>query len=325
MKATSAEHFTLDRPTPVLSDKELESLRVRTWFFAIANRAIGNEVDNFNKVLWEQVMLDSDQETPNLGGLLRKWLNKDAQLARMSEASLDFATNIRSAGYHSGKSSPSSNTLSLFEEVLPGSRAEYDYGPQGEPLWAVLAGKINVCEDYVEQCLPPQMGEVELGFNDRFQRVLDALVAPCYQIDFERIPDLGLSQQSAHPVWLSFVNERLRLPNDDLNSPELLSATTIDDQMLCAIALWRIALDRKEGPALRLEWLLVGLCQGVVAYHWTEEIQAYLLKLLREQGAKLDEIAKNRGVQIMSFEDRWTTEFVARAPKKLDAVPQVKK
>ena len=94
-----------------------------------------------------------------------------------SEVNLGYATNIRSAGYHSGKTSPSNTTLALFEEVLPGSRVEYEYGPQGEPLWAILAGKINVCQDYVDQNLPPQPGELEVRFSDRFQRVLNALVA----------------------------------------------------------------------------------------------------------------------------------------------------
>lgn len=318
MKATSPEHFRIDRPTPVLNDRELQSLRVRTWFFNIANRAIGAEVENFKRVLWEQVVLDSDQVTPNLGGLLRQWLSHDAQVTRMSAASLDYGTNIRTASYQTGKTSPSNTTLALFEEVLPGSRVEYDYGPQGEPLWAILAGKIKVCQAYVEQSLPPKDGELECGLSDRFQRVLDALVVPVFRVEFERIPDLGLTQQSAHPVWLSFVNERLRLPNEDTDSPELLTASTIDDQMLAAIALWRIVLDRKEGPALRLEWLLIGLCQGVIAYHWTDEIQAYLLQLLRKEGADLDTIAKNRGVQMMSFEERWTTEFTKNVPENSD-------
>ena len=324
MKAISPEHFRIDRPTPVLNDRELESLRVRTWFFHIANQAIGNDVEKFNHALFKRT-LDSTEELPNLETSLWKWLNKFEQVGRLSEVNLGYATKIRSAGYHFGKTSPSNTTLALFEEVLPGSRVEYEYGPQGEPLWAILAGKINVCQDYVDQNLPPQPGELEVRFSDRFQRVLNALVAPAYRVDFERIPDLGVVQQSAHPVWLSFVNERLRLPNEDSDSPELLTASTIDDQILAAIALWQLALYRKEGPALRLEWLLVGLCQGVIAHHWTVEIQDYLLGQLRKQGTDLDVLAKTRGLEMMSFEERWSTELVTSTSSSSGSKSQSKK
>lgn len=111
MKAISPNHFNVDKPTPVLADKNLEALRVRTWFFNIANQAIGSEVEDFKKVLWEQVVLDSDQASPNLSFQLQKWLRQDSQTVRLSEENLNFASNLRYVGYHTGKTSPANTTL----------------------------------------------------------------------------------------------------------------------------------------------------------------------------------------------------------------------
>ena len=308
MKASSPSHFSIDKPAPVLADKELEALRVRTWFFNIANQAIGSKVDDFRKVLWEQVVLESDQASPNLSFQLQKWLREDAQTVRMSEENLNFASNIRYAGYHTGKTSPANTTLALFEELLPGSRVEYDYGPQGEPLWSILDGKVKVCEDYIDRCLPPDSKLAEISFNDRVQSVFDALIAPAYRVKLKDVPHLGKVQKTAHPVWLSHVNEVYRATADE-DSNELLLSPTIDDQILLAIALWHVALARKEGPVLRLEWLLMGLCYGVIARHFNEEIQAFVLSLLRKRGADVDCEAKRHGAQLLDFEMRWASEI----------------
>lgn len=309
MKVSDPSHFTLDRPTPALADKELEALRVSTWFFHVANRAIGREVSDFREVLWEQKALDSEHATPKLSAALQKWLNKPEQSNRLSFASLDFATNLRYVNYQSGKTSPADSTLALFEQLLPGSRVEYDYGPQGEPLWGVLAGKITICDAYIEDQLPPEPGSIEVDFSERVQRVFDSLIAPARRLKLAEVPGFGNVQQTAHPVWLSHIDATMRATYADDDDPELLETNTIDDQIVLAIALWQIALSRKEGPILRLEWLLMGLCYGVIAYHFNEEIQSYVLKLLSERGTVMDADAKRRGANILEFEKRWTTEI----------------
>jgi len=309
MKSSSKKQFNTNKPTPVLANKELEALRVRTWFFNIANQVIGSEVDDFKRVLWEQVVLDSDEVSPNLSFRLQVWLRRDAQIVRLSEENLNLASNLRYVGYHTGKTSPSNTTLALFEELLPGSRDEYDYGPQGEPMWGILDGKIGICEAYVEQCLPPDSSHAEIDFNGRVQCVFDALIAPAYRIKLNSIPDFGKVQKAEHPVYLTHVNEVMRMTYDEDDDSELLSSPTIDDQILLAIALWQIALDRKEGPVLRLEWLLTGLCRGVIAHHFNEEVQSFILKLLRERGTDVDCDLNKRGVKMLDFEKRWTSEI----------------
>ena len=309
MKAVNATHFSLGRPTPALADKELESLRVRGWFFHVAERAIGKDVANFRRVMWEQVVLESDQATPKLGVALQRWLNSDAQISRLSFESLDLATNLRYVDYQSGKTSPSDSTLALFEQLLPDSRSEYDYGPLGEPLWGVLGGKVAICEAYVESQLRPEADQLDIEFRDRVQRVFDALIAPGRRIKLEDVPDFGRVQQTAHPVWLSHIDTTMRDTYDDEDDSELRESDTIDDQIILAIALWQIAMDRKEGPILRLEWLLMGLCYGVIAYHFSEDVQSFVLSLLRKRGTAFDADAKVKGANILEFEKRWTVEI----------------
>lgn len=313
MRAKSSEHFTLDRPTPVLADKRLETLRVRHWFFHIVRHAIDDVVDHKNRLLWESHLLGPDTNGSNgsevkLVRHLQQWLKNDAPLQKLREEQLCVGTRLAAAKYEEGDTSPNEATLALFESLVRGSRAEYEFGPLAEPLWAVLAGKIGVCEEYVSQCFS-QENLLDMDFRDRVQSVMDALIAPAYRTDVSEIPDLGKVQQGAHPVWLSHVNGLLKLP-DEATGIDSLEVRAIDDQIILALALWQIAAVRKEKAFLQLEWLLMGLCHGVIAHHFSEDIQAVVLELLREKGSVMSLPVNGR---ILAFEERWTTGFKAIA------------
>ena len=306
MRATSDEHFTLDRPTPVLEDERLEKVRVRHWFFFIARKSIDGTVDHKNRLLWEEHFLGPDKNAAEVKLVkhLQQWLRHDSQLSKLREDQLRFGAGVASAKYEEGATSPNESTLALFETLIRGSRAEYEFGHFGEPLWIVLAGKVSACEEYVAQCFTEEE-MLNTEFRDRVQSVMDALIAPAYRIAISDIPELGVQQKSAHPVWLSHVNEVTKLPNQE-PSAETLEVSTIDDQIILAIALWHIAAHRKEKAFLQLEWLLMGLCYGTIAHHFSEDIQTSVLEMLREKGSK---IPLPRLGRMLSFEERWTTTF----------------
>ena len=90
----------------------------------------------------------------------------------------------------------------------------------------------------------------------------------------------------------------------------------MDDQIVGALALWQIAVHRRDYLTLHLEWLLMGLCSGVVADHFNEAIQVCLLGLLREQGKKADVWIQLRVMNVQDFETRWDTVIDAKGMLK---------
>lgn len=306
MRATSYEHFTLDRPAPMLEDAALERVRVRRWFFYVARFAIEEAVDAKNRLLWEAHVLGPDPQAQEIKLVkhLHQWIADDSQLVKLRGDQLSFGSSVKAAKYEEGATSPNADTIALFESLVPGSSAEYEYGPAGEPLWVVLAGKINACEEYVSQCFSQDV-LMNTDLRDRVQLVMDALIAPTYRIPVNEIPELGSQKKTGHPVWLTHVNELTKLPNEELGQ-DGLDVTTIDDQIILAIALWHIAANRKEKVFHELEWLVMGLCYGVIAHHFSEDIQAYVLGMLRAKG---NQMPYSRGGQFVSFDERWTISF----------------
>lgn len=308
MRAILSEHFTLDRPTPVLEDARLEKVRVRHWFFYLARHAIEGAVDAKNRLLWEAHVLGPDPKSQEIKLVrhLHQWISEDAQVAKLREDQLKFGSNLKTAKYEEGATSPNESTIALFESLVPGSRAEYEYGPKGEPLWVVLAGKINACEEYVAQCFSQdELRNTDL--RDRVQLVMDALIAPAYRISSNQILELGIRKKTGHPIWLTHVNERTKLPNEQL-AHDGLEVSTIDDQIILAIALWHIAASRQEKVFHELEWLVMGLCYGVIAHHFTEDIQASVLAMVRDKG---NQMPYRRDGQTVSFDERWTTTITS--------------
>lgn len=131
------------------------------------------------------------------------------------------------------------------------------------------------------------------------------------------MPDFGQVQQVVHPVLLTHWQAQREALFEADQLPEV---RVIDDQIVGALALWQIALHRRESIALHLEWLLMGLCSGVVAEHFNEAIQVCLLGLLRKQGKELDAWLQPGGVDVQDFETRWDTVINVKAILKEQGV-----
>lgn len=293
------------RSTAMLKAAGAEAVRVRTWFSYVLERVLGAEVDAYAHAVAGDA-LGFSRPKPDLVAALEAWLSKqvDADLGKLTHAQEAAVTRLKRNHYEDGRQSPTDLTLSLFESFLPGSREVYEVGPQSLPLWAVLEGDLKVCEDYLVQLQTPKVSWIESGFGERIKLNFDALIAPAYRLPWTRVPDLGREQQTTHPVLLTHWQAQREGLFDAEHLPEV---RVIDDQIVGAIALWRIALHRRDNVALHLEWLLMGLCSGVVAEHFNEAIQVCLLGLLREQGKELDIRLRDGGINVQSFEARWDT------------------
>jgi hypothetical protein len=310
IKPMEKKSHNQDRSSPLMRDKELERLRVRTWFFHLVGRAIGAKLDYYQRIEWEKVALDSNQPQTPLALSLQRWL--DRQSAALDDGQIEAVTRLTARNYHMGLQSPRAVTLGVFEALLPGSQEVYDLGPTGEPLWSILDGNLEACRQFLDQSLP--LGnDLNAGTDTRIQAVMDALIAPDYRLPQGEIPELGKLQMSAHPAWLTRVNEIYRTVNEIYEPGSVMEIPTVDDQIIAALALWQVCAANGDGPLLRLEWLLVGLCYGLIADVFGEEVQAYVLARVKSQASQLDAQLKKRGATFMPFEERWKT-VIALAP-----------
>jgi len=281
-------------------------------------RAYGHEVTE--PVLPEKAAKDakplngSKVAKQTLARSLQSWLDMDAQTERLSLENLEYVTNMRYARYESGESSPATTTLAVFSELLPGSRVIYDFGMEYLPVWGVLAGKVGICKPFVDDVLRPNFGSVDIRFDEQVQRVFDELIAPAYRLKFYETPDFGLAQNAIHPVWLTHVNELMFIQQGDdpeetrRKDPELAERPVDEELIFIAIALWHVARDRGDDVVFRLEWLLMGLCYGVIAHHLGEEVQAIVLRTLLELGSVMKPAGLKKNPEGLGrFNDRWNT------------------
>lgn len=79
-----------------------------------------------------------------------------------------------------------------------------------------------------------------------------------------------------------------------------------DQAVLMAIAIWR-SVFKKDATRYRreMEWLMVGLCHGVLGIRYNEAIQAYVFSRVREYGQQMDTMLAGLGGSGLSFEERW--------------------
>lgn len=299
------------RSTPAVKDRELQKLRVQTWYRHLLERAIENEVDRraHRAALNEYFGVEGD--LPNLNAAMQKWLEAQVEknLHRLTLEETEVAQRLARSRYDEGKTTPTELTISVFEVLLPGSAAVYDQGPGELPLWRVLDGDLEACRTYVEDMLSPPPPWWEECFGEVVQEVFDSLIAPAYRVDMEAIPTLSAPQRDTHPVWLSFINSRYAATLDEDEADKVPEAFTLDDSVLLAIALANLAAARNDGPKLQLEWLLVGLCWGVIAQHMDEPIQEYVLKSVAKRGKAMDAEFRKMGARMPTFEERWPGGF----------------
>ena len=206
--------------------------------------------------------------------------------------------------YAQGEQSPSALTLEAFEALLSGTRAVYEVGLGDLPVWKILGGDLEACEKYLLAALQDSHEVLLPSLEHRLQQLLDALLSPARRLNVRDLPSLANINDGAHPVWLSFVDSQWHRP-DDPEGLLRLEVDTIDDQILAAVALWQLAVARRDPLVFGLEWLLVGLSFGTVAVHLSEPIQSYVLQLVRQTAQRLDEELKRKWPELPGFERRW--------------------
>ncbi|MBP4047107.1 hypothetical protein [Chromobacterium violaceum] len=295
--------------TPELSE-ELDFASFIEWFehHRMECRRLADEVDKLAKELSRANRLESPNEQ------LQYVLQKSEK--PIDDEFIDTLTNLRRQKYEDGQQSPTDTTLAALEAYFPGTREVYDTGPNGEPLWLVLSGDQDACVECLHVLFPPPKGQLSTSFEEKVAQLFEGLLAPEWQISLEGVPPPATF---GHPVWLSYTQTRLfeampvyeeeeETELEEDQSERLLTAT-IDDLIVGAIAAWWLANERMEGPILQLEWLLVGLCQGVISQVYSEEIQLYVLGLLREKAAKIDKALSKHDKSAKDFEARWAVHL----------------
>jgi hypothetical protein len=289
------------RSIPALKPRELEALRVRTWFANVLVEA--GLPDGTNDSVVAKLLDTQASELPSPSNLLQAWLRENS--GPLDDRHVDALTNVSRQRYETGGQSPNDLTLDALDAVLPGTRDVYEFGPNGESLWLVLAGDRDTCERYLREMFPAPKGQFGFSFEEKVQQLFDSLLAPEWRGQFKDVIASSAAHSFSHPVWRSYVQTTQFGEIPDEASAGLLPTHTIDDCVIGTIAAWWTAIHRREGPFLELEWLLVGLCQGVVAGEFTGDIQTYVLNLVRDQAQEIDKAIALPDGPMKPFEERW--------------------
>ena len=307
MTTQNATSISRKRSSPAVSCPDLQKLRIQTWYKHLLEQAVENEVTRYADIAARRASFGSEEVLPDLNTALQKWLNEQVQknLHRLTLEESELVLRLRRSRYDEGKSTPTAMTIHLCELLLKGSAAVYDDGPGNLPLWRVLDGDVKACKAYVQDMLNPSPERWNEGFDEIVQEVFDPLIAPAYRLTVDAIPVLGVPQREAHPVWLSYINSRYAatLADDEVNHlPDTFMQV---ESVLLAIAMMHIAAERPDSPVLQLEWLLVGLCWGVIGQQIDEHIQEYVLRSVEKRGKAIDAGLRKSGVRMPGFEERW--------------------
>lgn len=307
MNVQNTTQISRKRSTPTVNCPELQRLRIQTWYKHLLKRAVKNEVERYSDIAARRVAFGSEEALPDLNTALQKWLNEQVKknLHRLTLDESELVLRLRRSRYDEGNSTPTAMTIRVCDLLLEGSATIYDVGPGDLPLWQVLDGDVKACKAYVQDMLNPSSKRWEEEFDEIVQEVFDALIAPAYRLVLDTIPVLGEQQREAHPVWLSYINSRYSATLADDEADKLPDTFMQVESVLLAIAMMHIAAERLDGPVLQLEWLLVGLCWGVIAQQMDEHIQEYVLKSVEKRGKTIDAALKKIGVRVTPFEKRW--------------------
>ncbi|WP_262073510.1 hypothetical protein [Variovorax sp. N23] len=292
------------RSTPAVKSKELQALRVQTWYRHVLERAVGREVGRYADIAARRDTFGTEERLPGLNTALQKWLNSLTQ-HNLSEEQVEAVQRLGRRHYDLGETTPTEITLTVFETLLPGSAAVYDLGPGELPVWRVLDGDMTACQEFVQEMLNPTKERWEDDFAGLVQEVMDSLIAPAYRVKLDDIPILTGPQRDVHPVWLTHINNRYAVTFAEDEADKLPEAFTLDDSILLAIALANLATEKDGSPQLQLEWLLVGLCWGVIAEQIDEHVQEYVLRSVQKRGKVIDAALKRMGLKMPTFEERW--------------------
>lgn len=296
------------RSTPLLKIPGGEAVRTRTWFWHVIDRALPGATDKYvDGVARRYAGLSSDL-LPNFSDAMQAWLNERMdEPGKLSDKQVGAVNRLAFSNYEYGFRSPTDMTLEVFEKFLPATSEIYIHGPYGLPLWALLDGDAAAAAEFLKGQFTPLPGQFDLSLSIRAQLVFDKVIAKAYRVDIGSVPNVGEVQTVAHPVWISHINTTRGDTFSEEDADQLLGDAPMEEAILCALALWRLAVARREGPILELEWLVMGLCNGVIAYHFNDEIQACVLALIAKHSAEVDTYLMGQGSASVNFAQRWTT------------------
>jgi hypothetical protein len=297
------------RSTAATKDAQLQAIRIKTWFRRVLELAVPDEAMSYADIAARLDSFGRGDNLPKLNAALQEWLQQDKQLRLLSFEQAESVQRLGRSRYDEGKTTPTELTLGVFETLLPGSAEVYDLGLGGLPVWRILEGDFKTCEAYVGELLGTHEKPWNKNLSSAIQTAFDQLIAPAYRMEMDSIPVLGSRQQATHPVWLTHINNRYAVTFNESEADQLPEAVTLDDAILLAIALWHLALAQPESPILQLEWLLVGLCWGVIEHHLNLEIQEFLLSDIRNRGVQIDASLRKAGVRLPTFDERWPSGF----------------
>lgn len=296
----------------------ISALRIRTWFrfilHAFHDQITAMGIEEARKatfllprfpVLSGEIVRKDIEEIPSdeelikmMTGALQRWIEAYAELPD----DVDALTKISAREYWLGTKQPRSKTVDAFEMIFPGSKAIYETGPDGEPVWEVLAGDLGVSRSYLNAVVGCPKGEV-WSYHQYFASLLKGLVAPVFlkELNFS-----DFSQKQAvgfHPVLLTWINEQHRHFED--NAERLLPTPYVADQILAVFALWNLCLAETGPIFLELEWLLIGLCRGMVFSAFDDQIEETILDFVRADAERMDRVFSQAKPDWISFVDRW--------------------
>jgi hypothetical protein len=241
---------------------------------------------------------DDEELIKLMTGALQRWVVSYAALPD----EVDALTKISARDYWLGTKSPRTRTLDAFEMIFPGSKDVYETGPGGEPLWEILSGDLTACRSYLNAVVGCPKGEV-WSYQQYFASLLKGLVAPIFLKELN-FADFSTKQSVGfHPVLLTWINEQQRHFEDDPD--RLLPTPYVADQILAVFALWNICIAETGPIFLELEWLLVGLCRGMVFSAFDDQVEETILNFVRSDAERMDKVFSQANPRWLSFVDRW--------------------
>lgn len=111
------------------------------------------------------------------------WVEHCMKLAGCKQAGLIYVTSaVRSPSlwskYKTGKVLPEPETVKVVDQVLPGTAITWNSGPEGLPLWSVLNGYEDVCNDFVNTELADQVSRSVWWLLANKKRPISSMTMP---------------------------------------------------------------------------------------------------------------------------------------------------
>lgn len=332
------------------SNISLDSLRTKTWFEYLLRSTSPGAIDQYLQANWLNALVSflsqneqplpayiysaDEISVPDLKLLFENWL---IDQLKSNPGLPGIPNNLYERRYESGLETPTSETLSLFNSFVPGSKAVYEDGLYQLPIWPVLSGDQLACKRFVDKYLG--QGGLFLSRDQQFESLIEQLI-PYYVIpaseslkrhiesictDTNFNTDLSMvahpalearvesiysvvENRPANAAYEQFLDDEERIePSNSRDTFTVDQIAKLPEMVLVAFALLKICTAQRSGPILQLEWLVMGLCCGLYSDLFTEDIQEFILKDIRVNGDLLTQHYEEQGIPIITFDQRWTS------------------